>query len=163
MPTAAWSSGPVIEQGGLPPLDFDSLPRTSAQSELQDVASGAPTLWTWLIALLPLIQFAVVYLVFTELGVTFAPGEQWGILLAPAVLSLLCASGDRRRLNDLGVARVPSPLLAIVPPVYLLVRTVDVGRASLGPLIVWVLLQAAAIAGVFFLMPHILAQAMAAS
>jgi hypothetical protein len=158
--SAAWASGPVIDRDAAPLIDFDALPRTSADP--RDIESlGTLTTWVWLIAALPLIQFLGVYLVFMQLHVSFSPGSQWGILAAPAAISLLLASGDRRKLNLLGVDRVPSPLLAIVPPVYLLVRAFDVGRSSAGPLVAWIVVQVAAGAGVYLLMPHILAQATA--
>jgi len=161
MPSAAWSAGPAIDRSATAPVDFSELPRTSAGDDL--APAGILTLWVWLIAVLPLLQFVIVYLVFVQLSVAFSPGIQWGIVAAPAVFSLLFASGDRRKLTSLGIERVPSPLLAIVPPVYLLVRSFDVGRSSFGTLVAWILLQAGAIAGVVYLMPHILAQAVGAS
>jgi hypothetical protein len=93
------------------------------------------------------------------LNFAFQPGLQWGILAAPAVLSLLFALGDRGALTKARVERVPSPLLAIVPPIYLLVRAVDVGRSSAALLVAWVLFQAIAAGGIYFLLPHLVAQA----
>jgi hypothetical protein len=163
MPEAAWSPSPGALQGAAvaplaigAPSRIPSAPAGGAQS------SGALTIWVWLIALLPLIQFGVVYLVFTVLGSEFEPGMQWGILAAPAAFSLLFAIGDGRVLANADVERAPSPLLAIVPPIYLLVRAVDVGRSSAIALVAWFVFQAVAAAGVYYLLPHVLALAIKA-
>jgi hypothetical protein len=108
-----------------------------------------------MIALLPLIQFAVVYLCFGVLGYTLMPGMQWGILIAPAALSLLFANSDRTKLAELGA---PSPNIpfAALPPLYLLVRGITTGRSSVAPLVLWIVLQIASIVGVLNLLPAVL-------
>jgi hypothetical protein len=88
---------------------------------------------------------------------------QWGILAAPAAFALLFAIADQRSLQKAGVDRAPSPLLAIVPPIYLLARTIDAGRSSAALLIAWFVFQAAAAAGIYYLMPSLLALAIKAS
>jgi hypothetical protein len=110
----------------------------------------------WLIAVLPVIHFAVVYVVFGVLAEPVLPGIQWGILLAPAVLSLIFASLDRRKLLDNRHARVPSLVFAVIPPLYLLVRCFTIGGRSVAALVVWIVLQAAAVAGVFVLLDPVL-------
>jgi hypothetical protein len=125
------------------------------------IATGTSTLAVWLIALLPLFHFAVIYLVFTVLAVPLVPGIQWGVLAAPAVFSLVFASMDRRRLVDKGHGELPSAVLAIVPPLYLLIRCFRVGARSIGPLLAWIVLQVAAGFAVVALMPDVLAAAIA--
>jgi len=158
---AAWASGPDINRAAIPPADFSTLPRTSVPAGELDETAGGITLWVWLIVALPVIQFVVVFLLYGALGFAFVPGTEWAILAAPALFGLLLASADRRILVDQGALRPPSPLLAIVPPVYLLVRAIDVGRMSVIALVTWFVLQAAAIIGVSVLLPHVLAQAIA--
>ncbi len=157
MPPAAWSSLPQINQSAVPPLDFDALPRTSVSPDEIYGSGASVTIWAWLIAALPLLQFVIVYLVFAQLNVAFAPGMEWGVLAAPAAVSLILANLDRRKLVDLGADRPPSPLLGIVPPVYLFVRVIDVGRPSIAPLLAWFLLQISAGTGVYYLLPKLLA------
>ena len=144
------------------PLAIGGPPRVSGDQSRAAPVQGGLTLWAWLIALLPLIQFGVVYVVFQTLGTQFQPGVQWGILAAPAAFSLLFAIGDQRSLVNAGVDRAPSPLLAIVPPIYLLARAIDVGRSSALLLVLWIALQGAAVAGVYFVLPNLLALAIKA-
>ena len=129
--------------------DVPALP--AAQS-----ADSSATVAMWLIAVLPLLQFAVIYLLFKPLGFELAPGMQWGILAVPAAFSLLFANADRRRLTDRGL---PSPNLAfaLLPPLYLAMRCVITGRSAVLPLVAWIVLQVAAAAGVYFLLPTVLA------
>ncbi|HEX4059058.1 MAG TPA: hypothetical protein VHX87_12195 [Galbitalea sp.] len=159
---AAWSSPSPVAPSELPPVEYETLPRTSAVRTATVAIRGALTIWAWLIALLPLIQFAGVYLAFAELNVVFAPGMQWGILAAPAALGMLFAIGDRRRLTALGAQRPPSPVLAVIPPIYLLTRAIEVGRSGVATLLVWLVLQAAAAAGVYYLLPHLVTVALRA-
>jgi hypothetical protein len=116
---------------------------------------GPGTLAAWLIGLLPLIQFALIYVAFGVLKYPLYTGMQWGILLAPAAFSLLFANADRTRLAMLG-ADSPGIPFAIIPPIYLLVRRIRTGPSSNGPLILWFVFQAAAIAGVVTLLPALL-------
>lgn len=161
---SSWGSLPPVDQASvtpaLPPVGTTTnratTPRTSAAPSNVGTTGGTLTAWAWLIALLPLIQFGGIYLAFAELNVVFAPGMQWGILAAPAALGLLFAIADRRKLVNLGVARAPSPLIALIPPIYLLTRAIEVGRSSVVPLLAWLIFQAAAAAGVYYLLPHLL-------
>jgi hypothetical protein len=141
------------------PLALGTLPRASGGRTRSGSGTGGLTVWAWLIALLPAIQFGVVYLVFGALATGFQPGVQWGVLAAPAAFALLFAIADQRFLVGADVDRAPSPLLAIVAPIYLLARAIDVGRSSAVLLVVWIVLQAAAVAGVYYLLPDTLALA----
>jgi hypothetical protein len=116
---------------------------------------GPATLAAWMIGLLPLIQFALIYVAFGVLGYTLYSGAQWGILLAPAAFSLLFGNADRTRLAALG-ADAPSIPFAAVPPLYLIVRFIKTGPSSIGPLVLWIVLQAGAVAGVLYLLPALL-------
>jgi hypothetical protein len=165
MPAAAWPTLPPV--GSVPvasapvaPSDFGSLPRTVPDRSFES-AAGSATVSSWLIAVLPLLQFAVVYVVFGVLAVTLAPGMQWGILAAPAAFSLLFANADRNKLTSLGFS-APSIVFAFIPPLYLLVRCFTTGRSSVLPLVAWILLQAGAAAGVYYLLPSVLATAIRA-
>jgi hypothetical protein len=109
-----------------------------------------------------LLQFAAVYIVFRVLAVELFPGTQWGVLAAPAIFSLLFANADRKKLIELG-SSAPSVVLAFIPPLYLIVRCFTTGRSSVLPLVVWIVLQAGAAAGVYFLLPQVLAAAIRAT
>lgn len=144
----------------VPPTDL-GVPLRTVPNRSFEPAIGTATVSSWLIAALPLLQFAVVYVVFGVLGVTLAPGMQWGILAAPVAFSLLFAIADRKKLTDLG-APSPSIVFGLIPPLYLIVRCFTTGRSSVLPLVAWVVLQAGAAVGVFFLLPAVLAAAVRA-
>jgi hypothetical protein len=124
-------------------------------------AESTTRIWAWLIAILPLLQFAVIYVVFGILAVAFAPGMQWGILAAPAALSLLFANYDKKKLTEFSVGS-PSIVFAFIPPLYLIARCLTAGRSSLIPLIAWIVLQLGAAAGAYFLLHHVLTEAIQA-
>ncbi len=154
---ATRSSAPALTQG-----DYVPMARSSEASLGVTVASGTSTLGVWLIGLLPLLHFAIVYAIFGVLEETLIPGIQWAILLGPSILALVFAAADRRALITKGHGEVPSAVFAFIPPLYLLVRCFRVGLGSIGPLVAWVVLQAAAVAGAFILLPT-LVSAIAAS
>jgi hypothetical protein len=157
MPPTAWPTLPPVGSVPMAPAasaDFGTLPRTVPDRSFES-AAGSATVSSWLIGVLPLVQFAVVYVVFGVLAITLAPGMQWGILAAPAALSLLFANADRKKLTDLGFS-APSIVFAFIPPLYLLVRCFTTGRSSVLPLIAWIVLQAGAAAGVYYLLPSVL-------
>jgi hypothetical protein len=159
--TPGWSQLPPIAAPAptsSAPSASDPAPRVRGSEPLVATAPlerGPATLWAWLIGLLPLIQFALIYVAFGVLGYPLYAGMQWGILLAPAAFSLLFANSDRTRLAILG-AEAPGIPFAIVPPLYLVVRSIRTGPSSIGPLVLWLVLQAAAIAGLVILLPALL-------
>lgn len=126
-------------------------------------APDTNTLGAWLIAVLPALHFAVLYVVFQTLAQPFIPGTQWGLLAAPAIFSLLFAMLDRRSLLARGQEGIPGMIWAIIPPLYLIVRCTKVGARSAGTLIVWILLQAAAVVGAFVLLSGVVASAVSAA
>jgi hypothetical protein len=161
----AWLGAPTRHTNVMPAAPSASqyvpMARSTAASLGVTEASGTATTGVWLIAVLPLLHFAIVYAVFGILATPFVPGIQWAVIAAPAVFSLIFAAADRRRLVDKGHGSLASAVWAIIPPLYLVVRCVRVGGASIGALLTWAVLQAAAVAGVFILLPTVLAAALA--
>ena len=163
--TAGTASLPPV--GSVPPaalapaVDESAPPAPTSRRAAAVQTESAVTVSVWLIAVLPLLQFAVIYLLFKTLGLELAPGMQWGILAAPAAFSLLFANSDRKKLTERGL-RSPNLALAIIPPVYLVVRCITTGRSAVLPLVTWVVLQAAAAAGVYLLLPSVLSAAIRA-
>jgi hypothetical protein len=164
--SASW---PILPPVGSAPVaspvlqddSFGTLRRSTPAIDATGSIESAGTISVWLISALPLIQFVVIYLVFRVLAVTLAPGMQWGILAAPAAFSLLFANADRKTLTARGLAS-PNIVFAFIPPLYLIVRCVTTGRSSVLPLVMWIVLQAAAAAGVYFLLSPVLAAAIRA-
>ena len=160
-PQVANTGWPVLPPvGASAPVAPEVAPAGIAVAPTRQAVAAEPTanlltISSILIGVLPLLQFAVVYVVFGLLGVILAPGMQWGILAAPAAFSLLFANADKKRLTTLG-ADSPSIIFAFIPPLYLIVRCVTTGRSSLIPLIAWVVLQAGAVAGLIYLLPSVL-------
>jgi hypothetical protein len=144
----------MATQGPYVPMD-----RTPSASLGVTVASGTSTLGIWMIALLPLLQFAIVYAIFGVLATPLIPGIQWAILFAPAILGVVFAAADRKTLVDKGHGDVPSIIAGFIPPLYLILRVVKVGGTSAAALVLWILFQLATVAGVYFLMPTVLASA----
>jgi hypothetical protein len=138
------------------PLTAPVVPRQVSVAAAQPTAN---TLGVWLIAILPLLQFAVVYGIFGALAQPMIPGIQWGILIVPGLFSLLFAAADRRKLLALGHDRAPNAALGILAPLYLIARVVILGRRSIAPLLVWVVLQVGAAAGLVVLVPTVFASA----
>jgi hypothetical protein len=163
----SWLGGPTRYTNAMqaPPSASQYVPmaRTSAASLGVTEANGTSTPGVWLIAVLPLMHFAVVYAIFGVLTTPFVPGIQWGILAAPAIFSVIFAAADRRKLVDKGHGSLASAVWAVIPPLYLFVRCFRVGGMSVAALLLWIVLQAAAVAGVFILLPAVLAAAIAAS
>jgi hypothetical protein len=110
----------------------------------------------WLIAVLPLVQIIVIYVVFHLLKVELAPGMQWGILAAPAAFSLFFANADKKSLTRMDVP-APNAIFGLIPPLYLIVRCVTTGRGSVLPLVAWIVFQLAAAAALYFVLPTLLA------
>ena len=154
-----WSQLPPISPSSALPgsqIAPDQGSRSRSSAPEPELSSDGPvTLSAWLIGLLPLFQFVLIYLAFGVLNYALYSGMQWGILLAPAAFSLLFANSDRTKLANLGFAS-PSIPFAVIPPLYLIVRGIRTGRSSLGPLVLWIVFQAAAIAGILYLLPALL-------
>jgi hypothetical protein len=148
----------MATQGAYVPMD-----RAPSASLGVTVASGTSTLGVWMIALLPLFQFAIVYAIFGVLETSLMPGIQWAILFAPAILGVVFAAADRKTLVDKGHGDVPTIIAGFIPPLYLILRIVKVGGTSVFALVLWIIFQLAAVAGVYFLMPTVLASVISAS
>ena len=103
----------------------------------------------WLFTLLPVVHAAVVWLIFGLLDLGGKPVIYYSVLAAPLLFYPVLAFLDGRELRDRGFSRTASAILALVPPLYLLVRAIRVGAAGVVPLLVCLLVQAAAI---FFLL-----------
>jgi Protein of unknown function (DUF2510) len=134
------------ETGTRPPSSRSVVPaRTRVEEKDLDKASDVVPSWTFasfLLAFLPLIAFVVQYLLW-KVGDT--PGEIFTrtpvvFWLVPALLivaSPIVASIDRASLTARGITGTPSGLAGVLPPVYLLLRTITVGASSILPLIIW--------------------------
>jgi hypothetical protein len=144
-----------------PGTSVDPQPAPVPRSQLELPGSG--TLGVWMLAALPFLQFAVVYAVFGVLALPLVPGIQWGILAVPAIFSLLFAAADRKKLLDNGHDEAPNSVFGILAPLYLIVRVAMIGPKSIAPLVVWIVLQAAEVAGVLVLLPAVLAAAISGS
>ena len=161
--TPSWSDAqPSVPTPAVPPAEPPPVaPVARALRPVGVVATPrSSTLGVWLIAILPLLQFAAVYYAFGLLSEPLVSGVQWGVVAAPAIFALIFASLDGRKLRDQGFQRVPSALWAVIPPLYLLVRCFRIGPRSISALAVWLVFQAAAVAGVYLLLPGVLAEAL---
>ena len=117
------------------------------------VAARSTTVSVWLLALLPAVHAALVWLVLARLDLGGNLVVRYAVLGAPLVLALLLAFADRRALRARGFSRTAPTVLALMPPIYLVVRIIRGGAAGILPLLVWLLLQAGAVAFVLLQLP----------
>jgi hypothetical protein len=98
----------------------------------------------WIIALLPLLQLVVGLLILLAIGASQSFAFTIAFLGAPYLITVLLAIGDRATLRRAGHERTAHWAWAFLSaPVYLLVRSISLGRTgelSLGPLLAWVAL-----------------------
>jgi len=124
-------------QDSASPFNFDVTPAVAVQQS-NDTPS-AQTGGIWFFAIIPLVQAGLAYLIYVYLAMGITDPASLVSLAAPFVLYLLAAEKDRKKLDALGHSRLPSVLLAILPLIYLIVRTVRVGRGGAAALVVWIL------------------------
>jgi Protein of unknown function (DUF2510) len=161
-PPAGVAYTPPAPGVALDPLALP-LPPAADTPVGQPGSPGSGTLGVWMLAALPLLQFAVVYVVYGVLGQPLVAGIQWGILVVPALFSLVFAAADRKKLLQAGHDKAPNSVLGILAPVYLIARVAVIGPKSIAPLVLWIVLQAAAVVGVLVLLPTVLTAAISGS
>ena len=92
----------------------------------------------WFFTLVPLIQAALMYVVFVTLASEPSLPIAGGLAVLPVLLYLLAADKDRKKLDSLGHDRLTSAGWALLPLVYMVIRTVRVGGRGVPALIVWI-------------------------
>ena len=142
---------PSIATASIPAavISAASIPAASIPA----VAARSTTVSVWLLALLPAVHAALVWLVLARLDLGGNLVVRYAVLGAPLVLALLLAFADRRALRARGFSRTAPTVLALMPPIYLVVRIIRGGAAGILPLLVWLLLQAGAVAFVLLQLP----------
>jgi hypothetical protein len=118
---------------------------------------GSNTLAIWIFAILPVVQAAAIWALFGLLSVGTDLLLRGALLAAPVVINLLLAAIDRRVLRRRGFAKVAPTVLALIPFVYLLVRTIRVGAGGIAPFLGWLLLQTVSYAFILLQLPTIFA------
>ena len=129
------------------PVNYGSDPDRSvfdtSRQSLEQMEIRPRTAWLWALTLLPIAHFATVWTVLFLLSIPMPLGGVYALYLGPLVLYPIFATFDRRALISRGYERPPSAALAIVPALYLVVRSVRVTGASLTPVrSAWFLLYA---------------------
>jgi hypothetical protein len=120
------------------PTTGHAVPKSQDQPSAQ---TGA----IWIFAFMPVLAAAALTALYM-----FVPAvleiPRFAILGVIALFYVLVAALDGSALKRKGHSRIPSALTALVPLVYLAIRTGRLGRRSAGPLVVWLLIQLAAVA-----------------
>jgi hypothetical protein len=103
--------------------------------------TGSPlTVWVWLMAVFPVVQLVLALVVagaFPD-----APDRVLRyVLFSVAVVANLALAGRDAALLERRGLTAPRTVWAVIPLVYLIIRTVRVGRLSLWPLLVWTVTQ----------------------
>ena len=120
------------------PLASVPLPVPSATIAL---AARSTTAAVWLFTVLPVVHASLVWFELVWLGLGSDRLVLYSVVGAPLFLYLVLAVADRQLLRSRGFERTAPVALALVPPIYLLVRAIRVGAAGVVPLLLWLLLQ----------------------
>ena len=174
LPVLLPSPAPTFSRGALgfrlPPDPFATSPTPVAATALPVVpqipAAAVPgpilaiparstTAAVWILALLPVAHAAAVWLILGLLDLGGSPVIRYLVLGAPLLLPPMLAFLDGRVLRGRGFPRTAPAVLALVPPLYLLVRAIRVGAAGVVPLLLWLLLQTAAISFIVLQLPAV--------
>ena len=140
------------------PQPFVSLsPTAVVPGAVFAISARSTTAAVWLFALLPVVHAAAVWLIFGLLDLGANPVIHYSVLAAPLFLYPVLAFVDGRELRGRGFSRTASAVLALVPPLYLLVRAIRVGAAGVVPLLLSLLLQAAAFTFLLLQLPAVFA------
>lgn len=116
------------------------------------------TLSVWLFALWPLILSVGLVAAFLSFDVLLdVPTAAFGGLYV--VMNLLFASNDRRKLKSVGHERGVGAWWALLPLVFLIIRTARLGARSVAPLVVWLLANVGAAVVVYYGFQMVAAQA----
>ena len=121
-----------------------TAPPVLAVSPIRVVSARSTTVAICLFTLLPVIHLAIVWFVLVWLDFGSDQTVRYSVLVAPLFLYFVLAVTDSQLLRSRGLARTPAAVLALIPPLYLLVRAIRVGAAGVVPLLLWLLLQTAA-------------------
>ncbi|QNE46738.1 DUF2510 domain-containing protein [Glaciihabitans sp. INWT7] len=152
-PAASGGADPLVTAPTFAPPVAPAIVPTVAKPTRSNTAA------IWLFVLLPILHVALVWFVLVWLDLGGDPLVRYSVLGAPLFLYLVFAFADRRVLRSRGFERPASVVLALIPPVYLLVRAIRVGAAGVVPLLLWLLLQTAAYSFVLLQFPAVFALA----
>jgi hypothetical protein len=152
-PSTSAGATPQFGLSLVPPLSSTPVPQRSR--EFVPVYDFAPppaemeaaTVPAWSMAFLPVLQFLGLWVTINVLQLELGDLARYALLATPALIYILIAYADRKTLLVRDFEQLPSPFVAIVPPIYFVLRAIRVGVSGLLPLFVWLALEVAAIAG----------------
>jgi hypothetical protein len=122
-----------------PAFSFDFEPVVATESSRSyDDELPVQTGGIWFFSLVPLIQAGLMYLVFVTLATEPILTTTGGLAVLPVLLYLLAADKDKKKLDSLGHDRLTGAGWALLPLVFMIIRTVRVGRRGVPALIVWI-------------------------
>jgi hypothetical protein len=119
---------------------FPSVP-TAGYASVPDSPASTHTAFAWGLALYPVVQVVIIVVITFVVKSFGGDVPSIGVLGSSVAVSLYCGYNDAKVLRDRGF-RPPGWGWALIPLVYFIIRAVRVGRGSLGPLLVWVAIQA---------------------
>jgi hypothetical protein len=168
-PANAWATAPApAAADGFPialngaAVSTPSENRPTANRPMENRTSATDTrdapvaTWAvWLFAALPALHLALAWAVFDQLAPADTSILRWVVLVGPIIVYLVLAGLDRFALLRGGQVGAVPVAFAIIPPLYLVIRVVRLGVRALAPLIVWIVLQAAAVAALIFVFPAV--------
>jgi hypothetical protein len=134
-----------------------AAPVARAVSPTLVVSAGSTTVAICLFTLLPVIHLAIVWFVLVWLDLGSDQMVRYAVLIAPLFLYLVLAIADSQILRSRGFESTAAAVLALIPPIYLLVRAIRVGAAGVVPLLLWLVLQTAAYSFLLLQFPAIVA------
>ena len=158
-----WLNAPAPSPDAVLPAEqtaYEPMARPRSQAgTAQEVFVGTTNNWAiWVFAALPILHLAIIWYIYTSLQPAFDSPIRWAVLLGPIVFYILLAAVDLSILKRNGHVNLPSVLLAIIPLLYLGIRSARLGVRTLPPLVVWILLQAGAVIALMLVFPTIYSQ-----
>ncbi len=166
-PFTATAADPSVPAATEPPAAADAAEewpwatapqRGDAEEEEEEYLGGSSTVAVWLFAVLPILHVALIWYVYEQLQPAHLTLLRWPLIAGPIVIYLVLAAIDRGSLKRRGYERSAFFLFAIVPPLYLIIRAARVGAAGAAPLIIWLVLQAAAVGALIVVFPIVFEQ-----
>ncbi|MGV8885126.1 MAG: DUF2510 domain-containing protein [Microbacteriaceae bacterium] len=149
LPTFGAAISPDATPGSLVGAATLSDAHTGYAVSFDERSFPASTFGVWALAAMPLAITGLAWLAFIQLGLEAMSTVGYVLLGAVVVLQVLFAAIDKRGLENRGHTKLVTPILGLVPVLYLVVRLVRVGPKTVGPLLVWFVTLAAGAAVVY--------------
>jgi hypothetical protein len=147
-PRVAVAVDPIEPMAYVPMAGFgsrSSVLRAPVAATYAGPSGSTLTVWVWLMAAFPVLQ-VVAAVIITSAFPDVSGGVLRYVFFTAAVIANVALAGRDAALLERRGYTAPRTRWAVIPLVYLIIRTVRVGRLSLWPLLVWAVTELVLIA-----------------